>query len=116
MAEAKETNGGESKGEIAKYKALKKRALGAGGEQPVEQLQELKDANAALYEKLMDLEMGAAERYTETISAFETAYDGLSKATLEQSTNFFQRLRDLESAYHERLGLGLLTLTPSPSP
>ena len=71
MAEAKETNGGESKGEIAKYKALKKRALGAGGEQPVEQLQELKDANAALYEKLMDLEMGAAERYTETISAFE---------------------------------------------
>ena len=58
----------------------------------------------------MDLEMGAAERYTETISAFETAYDGLSKATLEQSTNFFQRLRDLESAYHERLGLGLLTL------
>ena len=53
----------------------------------------------------MDLEMGAAERYTETISAFETAYDGLSKATLEQSTNFFQRLRDLESAYHELRGV-----------
>ena len=35
MAEAKETNGGESKGEIAKYKALKKRALGGGGEQPL---------------------------------------------------------------------------------
>eukprot|EP00964_Phaeocystis_antarctica_P032425 scaffold18370_cov49-Phaeocystis_antarctica.AAC.3 len=105
LGEAKEKNGGESKAEIAKYKALKKRALneGSGGEQPQAVVQTLKDANAALYEKLMDLEMGAAERYVETISAFETAYDGLSKHTLESSTNFFQRLRDLESAYHERL-------------
>ena len=29
-------------------------------------VQTLKDANAALYEKLMDLEMGAAERCAET--------------------------------------------------
>jgi len=105
LGEAKEKNGGESKAEITKYKALKKRSLGegAGGEQPQAVVQVLQDANAALYEKLMDLEMGAAERYVETISAFETAYDQLSKHTLEQSTNFFQRLRDLESAYHERL-------------
>ena len=36
LGEAKEKNGGESKAEIAKYKALKKRALneGSGGEQP----------------------------------------------------------------------------------
>ena len=53
--------------------------------------------------ELMDLEMGAAERYVETISAFESAYDELSKKTLEQSTNFFQKLRDLEAAYNERL-------------
>ena len=105
LAAAKEQSGNESKGEIAKYKVLKKRSLGegAGGEQPQALIQTLRDANGALYEKLMDLEMGAAERYVETISAFESAYDELSKKTLEQSTNFFQRLRELEAAYHERL-------------
>ena len=66
-------------------------------------MQALQEANAALYEKLMDLEMGAAERYVETISAFETAYGELSKRTLETSTNYFQRLRDMEASYHEKL-------------
>lgn len=74
LGEAKEKNGGESKAEITKYKALKKRSLGegAGGEQPQAVVQVLQDANAALYEKLMDLEMGAAERCVETTSASYT--------------------------------------------
>jgi len=105
LAGAKQKSGNDSKAEIAKYKALKKRSLGevSSGEQPQAMVQTLQEANAALYEKLMDLEMGAAERYVETISSFESAYDELSKKTLEVSTNFFQRLRDLEAAYHERL-------------
>ena len=34
---------------------------------------------------------------------FESAYDALSKRTQEETTGFFQKLRELESAYHERL-------------
>lgn len=105
LANAKQKSDNDSKAEIAKYRALKKRSLGevSAGEQPQAVVQALQEANAALYEKLMDLEMGAAERYVETISAFESAYDELSKKTLETSTTYFQRLRDLEAAYHERL-------------
>tara|TARA_B110001452_G_C15211075_1_gene420076 strand:- start:78 stop:1637 length:1560 start_codon:yes stop_codon:yes gene_type:complete len=105
LTNAKQKSDNDSKAEIAKYRALKKRSLGevSGGEQPQAVVQALQEANAALYEKLMDLEMGAAERYVETISAFESAYDELSKKTLETSTGYFQRLRDLEAAYQERL-------------
>jgi hypothetical protein len=70
---------------------------------PVATLQTLNKANDALYERLMELEVSSSERYTECISTFESAYEEHSKRTLEELGNFFIRLRDLESEYHEKL-------------
>ena len=65
--------------------------------------QTLHKANEALYEKLMDLEISSSERYAESIKAFESNYDELTKRTLEQMAAFFGKLRDLESEYHEKI-------------
>ena len=103
---AKAEAAAESKSEIAKYAALAKRSLTEATEQPYAVIQMLHKANEALYEKLMDLEVSSSERYAESISAFESAYDELTKKTLEQLVIFCQKLRDLEAAYHERLVTG----------
>lgn len=63
----------------------------------------LHKANDALYEKLMDLEVSSSERYAESISTFESAYDELTKRTFESLQVFCGKLRDLETAYHEKL-------------
>ena len=63
----------------------------------------LSKANDALYETLMDQEISSSERYAESISAFESNYEALSKRTQEETQAFFAKLRELESAYHERL-------------
>lgn len=57
----------------------------------------------ALYEKLMDNEVSSSERYAESIATFDAAYDELTKRTLETTSAFFGRLRDMEAAYHERV-------------
>ena len=93
----------ESKALIAEYNALAKRSLTEAADQPYAAIQTLHKANEALYEKLMDLEVSSSERYAGSISAFEGAYDELTKRTLEVTQNFFGKLRDMESAYHERL-------------
>ena len=103
---AKAEAAAESKSEIAKYNALAKRSLTEATEQPYAVIQMLHKANEALYEKLMDLEVSSSERYAESISAFESSYDELTKKTLEQLVIFCQKLRDLEAAYHERLVSG----------
>ena len=51
----------------------------------------------------MDLEISSSERYAESISAVDSANDELTKKTMEVIANFFIRLRDFETAYHERL-------------
>lgn len=93
----------ESKTLIANYNALAKRSLTDTSEQPYAVIQALHKANDALYENLMDLEVSASERYAESISAFESAYEELTKRTFEVISSFASRLRDLEAAYHERL-------------
>jgi len=104
LENAKEAGSAEAKGEIAKYSALKKKALSEGDNALTsQQLQMLQKANAALYETLMDLEMAQVERYAESISAFESSLDELSKKTQEATTNFFQKLREIESGYQERM-------------
>jgi len=70
----------------------------------------LHKANDALYEKLMDLEISSSERYAESISAFESAFDELTKKTLEVISNYFGKLRSMEAAYHERLVVGATEL------
>jgi len=100
---AKEEAAAESKAEIAKYNALAKRSLTDTTEQPHAVVQTLHKANDALYERLMDLEVSSSERYAESISAFESSYEEQTKRTFEVITQFFQRLRDLEATYHERL-------------
>ena len=48
-------------------------------------------------------QVSSSERYAESIAAFDSAYEERSKRTLEVLSNFFQKLRDCEPAYHERL-------------
>merc|ERR1719424_2273795 len=81
---AKAEAAAESKAEIAAYNALAKRSLTEASDQPYAVIQNLHKANEALYEKLMDLEISSSERYAESISAFESAFDELTKKTLEQ--------------------------------
>jgi len=103
MEHAKAAAAAESKGEITKYNALAKESLSQGAENPLAILQSLHRANDALYDTLMDLEVSQSERYAESISTFESAYDELTKRTLEALQTYCGKLRDLESAYHERL-------------
>lgn len=42
-------------------------------------------------EGLMDLEISSSERYAESISAFDSAYEELTKRTLEVISSFFSR-------------------------
>ena len=102
---AKAEASAESKAEIATYNALAKKLLtdASNSEQPYAMIQTLHKANEALYEKLMDMEVSSSERYAESISAFESAYDELTKKTLEQLVVFCQKLRDIEAAYNERV-------------
>jgi len=111
LEHAKAEASAEMKREIATYNALAKRSLGAeSSEQTYAMIQQLHKANEALYERLMDLEVSSSERYAESISAFESAYDELTKKTIEQTGIFFGKLRDLEAAYHERLVAGAAEL------
>ena len=93
----------ESQAEIARYDLLAKQSLGEATENPVAVLQALHRANDALYEKLMDQEVSQSERYAQSISTFESTHDELTKRTLELLQGYFGKLRDAESAYHERL-------------
>ena len=61
------------------------------------------EGGESLYDKLMDLEMAQVEAYAETIAHFDSNYDHLSKQTQETSAAFFSKLRDMETAYHERV-------------
>lgn len=89
-------------------------------------LQTLHKANENLYEKLMDLEVSASERYSECIFLFESQYEELTKGTLETMAAFFSKLRDMEAEYHDKLtnlasealekvGETAQSLTPPPS-
>jgi hypothetical protein len=100
---AKSAAAAESQAEIARYDLLAKQSLGEATENPVAVLQALHRANDALYEKLMDQEVSQSERYAQSISTFESTHDELTKRTLELLQGYFGKLRDAESAYHERL-------------
>jgi len=100
---AKAEAAAEAKRDIGEYSALAKKLLTEAGEQPYAIIQQLHKANEALYEKLMDNEVSASERYAESIATFDAAYDELIKRTLETTSAFFGRLRDMEAAYHERI-------------
>ena len=58
--------------------ALAKKSLTEASEQPYAVIQNLHKANDALFEKLMDLEMSASERYSESIHSFESSYEELA--------------------------------------
>jgi len=107
LGAAKAAASAEAKAEIAKYAKLQKRSLQRAKEDTTDHphalLQTLHKANEALYEKLMDLEISASERYAESILAFENSYDELTKRTLDAVAAFFARLRDMESEYHDKL-------------
>ena len=125
---AKAQSAAEAMGEIAKYSALKKRTLRDPSAHPAAAVETLTQANDALYELLMDIELSQVERYAAAIMAFEVAYDGLSKKTSEatqvtgairrnsaqfgaqfshaaslRSQAFFNSARDMETAYHEEM-------------
>ena len=68
------------------------------------------EGGESLYDTLMDLEMAQVEAYAETIAAFDSSYDHLSKATQETSQAFFSKLRDLETAYHDRVSAASMEL------
>jgi len=97
---AKAQAAAESKAEIAKYSALAKKCL---ADPTLPGIQTLHKSNDYLYERLMDIEVSSSERYSESISVFESSYDELTKRTLEVTQGFFGKLRDFEAAYHERL-------------
>lgn len=120
----------EAKAEIAAYSKLQKRSLQRAREEssdhPHAVLQTLHKANENLYEKLMDLEVSASERYSECIFLFESQYEELTKGTLETMAAFFSKLRDMEAEYHDKLtnlasealekvGENAQSLTPPPS-
>ena len=92
-----------SQGRLPPTTPAKKLTDASNSEQPYAMIQTLHKANEALYEKLMDMEVSSSERYAESISAFESAYDELTKKTLEQLVVFCQKLRDIEAAYNERV-------------
>ena len=69
-----------------RYNALAKRNLTEAAELPYTVIQALHRANDTLYEKLMDLEISSSERYAESIHAFDSAYEELTKKTLEVPT------------------------------
>ena len=128
---AKAQSAAEAMGEIAKYSALKKRTLRDPSAHPAAAVETLTQANDALYELLMDIELSQVERYAAgrvsdrsqqqtsrasssprssslyryaaAIMAFEVAYDGLSKKTSEATQAFFNSARDMETAYHEEM-------------
>uniref|UniRef100_A0A7S3W3S7 Dynein regulatory complex subunit 3 n=2 Tax=Choreotrichia TaxID=141411 RepID=A0A7S3W3S7_9SPIT len=106
LDEAKAENAAEAQAEIAKYNALKKRLLSEAPEGeplPSAVVQSLNKANATLYETLMELEMSQVERYAESISAFEGCYEELSKRLQEASVAFYNKVRELESAFTQKL-------------
>ena len=51
----------------------------------------------------MDMEMSQVERYGETIGAFESAYEELSKRLQETGSTFFNRARELEGAFTQKM-------------
>jgi len=109
MSFAKDAAAAESKEEIRQYNDIAKKELTAvteTSEQPYAVIQYLHKQNDALFEKLMELEVSSSERYAESISAFESAYEELAKKTLEVISSFFGRLRDFEAAYNERIVVG----------
>jgi len=93
----------ESKAELSEYIALAKRSLTDGSGESYAVLQALHKANDALYEKLMDLEISSSERYADSIHGFDSAYEELTKKTLDVISGFFAKLRDFEANYHDRL-------------
>ena len=58
----------------------------------------------ALFAKLMDLEMSASERYSESIHSFESSYEELVKKTFEVAS--FGGLREIETACNEKIIAG----------
>jgi len=105
FGEAKTEGTAEAQRQIAQYRHLVKRAqhdAGASGLTP-SQLGAMQEANGALYEALMDMEMSQVERYGETIGAFESAYEELSKRLQETGSTFFNRARELEGAFTQKL-------------
>ena len=60
---AKAQRAAEAMGEIAKYSALKKRTLRDPSAHPAAAVETLTQANDALYELLMDIELSQVERY-----------------------------------------------------
>lgn len=51
----------------------------------------------------MDLEISSSERYADSIHGFDSAYEELTKKTLDVISGFFAKLRDFEANYHDRL-------------
>ena len=97
-SEAAET----SRTEISNYSQLVKDAtFESGGTLTASQTQSLEQANIALFDTLMDIEMLQGERCSEGIQKFEITCDELSKKSLEMITAFFNRVREVESQFQE---------------
>jgi hypothetical protein len=61
----------------------------------IDAIAELRRANAALYDELLELETMQVDQFINAIDTFEANYTGMHSATLEAITSTFQATREL---------------------
>ncbi|CEP00387.1 unnamed protein product (mitochondrion) [Plasmodiophora brassicae] len=103
------TNETESLERIRQFKKTQKKTLGeftSGAKEGVPDgtlIAKLAESVQNLSDDLMDLEMQCTEEAMECINEFEGTVSRTTKANIEQMSNFFRLLEDLERVYWEDL-------------
>lgn len=98
----------QSKKMIADYKMLKKRTNtkleeGTSGPEREELLSELHGRTEELREHLLELEMFQVEQYEDLIMQFEDKYGSIRSKTLDETRQFFEKMRDMQNVYFEKV-------------
>lgn len=105
-----------SKAMVADYKLLKKktkqkigsadfvnRAADTVAKEKKELITELRTRTQELKEKLLELEMFQIEQYEDLIGQFEEKYGGIKSHTLDTCRLFFEKMRDMQNEYFEKV-------------
>lgn len=105
-----------SKAMVADYKLLKKktkqkigsadfvnRAADTVAKEKKELVTELRTRTQDLKEKLLELEMFQIEQYEDLIGQFEEKYGAIKSTTLDTCRLFFEKMRDMQNEYFEKV-------------
>lgn len=98
----------QSKKMISEYKLLKKRTKqklekGVDPKEREELMFELRDRTTELKEHLLELEMFQVEQYEDLIMQFEDKYGAIRSQTLDEARVFFEKMRDMQNTYFEKV-------------